>query len=188
MAKDKKFDKGNPEFSGFVDLELAASLERQPSGEIVTKVFQPRPPRVRRRVQKVFTKPSRTDQSFREEADINSIVKRHVKMTGERFPERGMPAVLDPRFYGDFSQVGSFQDAIFAVDSARESFMTLPSNVRAFFENDPAKLLSFMADSRNFDKAVELGLVKPKAQPSPAPAPAPAPGVPPEKTPPKADG
>ncbi len=42
--------------------------------------------------------------------------------------------------------------------------MQLPATVRAEFENDPAKLLDFMDNEKNHDKAREMGLLPQLAQ------------------------
>lgn len=118
--------------------------------------------RRRRRVLKKFSKPSKTDPTLGGELDINNIVAKHVRLTGDRNVHLGPPATLDPRFYGDFTHVESYQDAVFKLHAASEKFSQLPATVRARFENDPSKLIQFMSDSKNFDEAVTLGLVKPK--------------------------
>jgi hypothetical protein len=37
--------------------------------------------------------------------------------------------------------------------------MRLPAELRARFENDPAKLIEFIDNSENLDEAINLGLV-----------------------------
>lgn len=96
-------------------------------------------------------KPSLTKQSFREECDINTIVRR-FGLTGE------MPSPLSPQF-GDFSEVVDFQTAMNAIRRAGEDFMTLPASLRSRFDNDPSRLIAFLEDKANFDEAVKLGLV-----------------------------
>lgn len=95
--------------------------------------------------------PSLTQQSFAEDADINTIVER-FGLTGQ------LPEALPPQ-YGDFSGVVDFQTAMNAVRVAGEGFMTLPAQLRARFENDPSRLISFLEDPGNRDEAISLGLV-----------------------------
>ena len=95
--------------------------------------------------------PSMTQQSFAEDADINVIVER-FGLTGQ------LPEPLSPQ-YGDFSEVGDFQSAMNAIAAANSGFMSLPASMRARFENDPAKLISFLEDPANRSEAVSLGLV-----------------------------
>lgn len=97
--------------------------------------------------------PSRTQQHFAEEVDINTIVKR-FGLTGE-LPS-GVPHVLQ----GDFTNVVDFQSAMDIVVRAREAFMEQPASVRARFDNDPQKFLAFTSDRENLDEAIKLGLVR----------------------------
>lgn len=100
--------------------------------------------------------PSRTKQSFAEEADINFIVSRFMK-TGYLPPveEMGGPQLA----FGDFSGGVDFLEAMERVREAEGAFRALPAPVREHFRNDPAELLEFVGDVRNRAKAVELGLV-----------------------------
>ena len=41
---------------------------------------------------------------------------------------------------------------------AQQSFESLPSELRAKFENDPAKLISYLSDDKNNAEAIKLGL------------------------------
>lgn len=97
--------------------------------------------------------PSRTQQHFAEEVDINTIVKR-FGLTGEL--PKDVPMVLQ----GDFTNVVDFQSAMDMVVQARESFDAQPASVRARFDNDPQKFLSFVSDRDNLDEAIKLGLVR----------------------------
>lgn len=104
-----------------------------------------------------------TSQEFRDDCDPNYIIQRFTQ-TGDLPTGRG-------RFplEGDFSELRSFDDAMNIVLNAQASFDALPSKVRNRFDNDPSKLVAFMADSSNKDEAVRLGLVEPDVvQPDPA--------------------
>ena len=111
-----------------------------------------------------------TQQSFAEEVDINTIVKR-FGITGE------MPLQYDTPKYGDFEGVFDFQSAMNAVRDAAERFMELPASVRAKFQNDPQQLVEFVADEKNREEAIRIGLIDAKtpvaslAAPVAAPAP-----------------
>lgn len=102
--------------------------------------------------------PSKTEQSHREQVNINSIMRRYRQT--RMLPEFGGV----PR-YGDFSSVGSFAEAATQIRDAEALFMKLPAKLRSRFGNDPGKLIDFMSDAGNFDEAVQLGLVE-----APAPA------------------
>lgn len=115
-----------------------------------------------------------TQQSFKEECDINTIVER-FGLTGE------MPQVLHLPAYGDYEGIFDFQTAMNAIRQAQESFMNLPAKLRARFHNEPQELLEFCADANNKDEAIKLGLVEktPDVAPQTPTAAAPAaPGTP----------
>lgn len=95
---------------------------------------------------------SQTQQHFKEDADINTIVRR-FGLTGQ-VPENYRAPLL-----GDFSDVMDFQTAMNAVANASAQFMQLPPELRARFNNDPNALVYFMADENNHAEAVRLGLI-----------------------------
>lgn len=77
----------------------------------------------RRRVQKVFSDmPSKTQQNFRKECDINLIYSRY-QQTGQ-LPEGRQS---QPQ-YGE--QVDDFQAVAFAMARARSTFEELPTNIQ----------------------------------------------------------
>lgn len=97
--------------------------------------------------------PSRTQQHFAEEVDINTIVKR-FGLTGE------LPTHVPHILQGDFTNVIDFQSAMDMIVSAREAFMEQPADIRARFDNDPQKFLDFVSSKDNLDEAIKLGLVR----------------------------
>lgn len=104
--------------------------------------------------------PSLTKQSFSEEVNINSIMRR--------FTSTGLLSHLNhaqPRYMDCTGQ--DFREALETLRNASESFSELPSDIRAQFANDPAKLLDFVQDESNREKAIELGILpaEPAAQP-----------------------
>lgn len=98
--------------------------------------------------------PSLAQQQFAEESDINTIVDRFA-LNGE------MPSSPTVPTYDDFSEVTDFHTAMNAVLVAQGQFMQLPAKVRSRFDNDPQKLLEFVADGANAEEARVLGLLKP---------------------------
>lgn len=110
----------------------------------------------RRRVQKEIVGPSATKQSFKEECDINNIMK-HYQNTGvlehvnRQQPRFGFVPALD------------LQEALTLVSEADEAFAGLSAEVRKRFENDPVELLKFVGDEGNREEAEELGLVPSRA-------------------------
>lgn len=112
---------------------------------------------------KVKSGPGLTQGQFKQECDINHIMRRY-KQSGAlpRFKRGGV--------YGDFSELGDYMESLEKVQAAQEAFAALPSEVRARFRNDPGELVAFVADEKNRDEAVKLGLVEDKEQDAPAEA------------------
>jgi phage internal scaffolding protein len=100
--------------------------------------------------------PTLTKQSFAEDADINTIVKRFA-LTGELPKNVRMPT------YGDFTGLTTFKEAMDAIAIAEESFYAMPADVRSRFNNDPDKFVAFCSDNNNRQEAEKLGLVLPPA-------------------------
>lgn len=91
-------------------------------------------------------------QSFAEEVDINTIVRR-FGLSGE------LPVGVRLPQYGDFTAVSDFKSAMDALAMANESFDAMPAHVRARFHNDTHEFVEFVADDRNIAEARKLGLV-----------------------------
>ena len=109
----------------------------------------------------VFEKPSRTKQSFAEECDLNRIMERYA--LPEAFAYAQAVKNGSQPIYDDFTTVGDYQEAMNIVLAAQEQFDNMPSNVRAFFDNDPVNMLQFVQKpEQNYEKGVELGLFKRK--------------------------
>jgi len=101
----------------------------------------------------VFVNPSRTKQSFRDECDINYIL-RQFNVTGQ------LPTGSVQPQYGDFSGITDYQSALNAVMAAQDSFLQLPAKLRARFDNDPALFVEFASDEANKDEMKALGLLR----------------------------
>lgn len=102
------------------------------------------------------TDPSRTQQQFTDEVNINNIM-RDFGITGQ------LPQNIRAPIYADFSEsITDFQTAQNIVREAKESFMKLPAKVRERFHNNPQELLEFVHDDANADEATKLGLTIPK--------------------------
>lgn len=100
--------------------------------------------------------PTRTKQAFKDEADINTLVRKFgvtatSQMRGLRVPS-----------YGDFgSEVFDFQSAMNAVVEAQRTFDALPAQVRKRFGHDPQAFMEFFNDPENRAEAEKMGLVVP---------------------------
>lgn len=115
----------------------------------------------------IIKPPSRTKQSFRDECDINNILKQY-RVSGML---RHVSAKADQGAYQDLPDDMDYQTSINTVMRAQEAFATLPSKIRNQFENDPAKFLTFMADPANEAEVVKMGLATPRKLTESEPAP-----------------
>lgn len=107
--------------------------------------------------------PSLAKQSFRDECDINVMMRRYEK-------DQILPHVSQYEGrYGDFTEAVDFQTAFNVVQDAQRMFMTLPATIRARFDNDPGEFLEFATDDKNREELGKLGLLRP-AVPEPGPA------------------
>ena len=99
--------------------------------------------------------PSRTDQSGKEEADINVLVRRfglgQVPVSGVQAP-----------WYGDFTDLRTPHEMAQQLVEAQAAFMRLPAQVRLDFDNDPYKFVEFCSQEENYDKICDLGLLAPE--------------------------
>lgn len=120
--------------------------------------------KARRRVQKHFEGESRTKQSFKNECDVNFIMKKYEKTGQITHLQRGTPQS------GDFSDFVDYQAALEVVHGAQEMFSNLGARVRARFANDPQQFLDFIQNPENRDEAIQLGLIEKPKPPPPAPA------------------
>lgn len=95
---------------------------------------------------------SLTKQSFKDECDVNLIVKNNA--------QTGMWAHLNKRqpTYGDFTQALGLEAAMELVHQAQTDFDELPARVRAECCNDPVQLLHKLADPALAQGLVDLGL------------------------------
>lgn len=99
---------------------------------------------------------SMTQQHFKDECDINSIIRRYQK-TGF-LVDPTVPVSREPQF-GDFSVEQDFLQAQTLIAHASQAFDELPSYLRKRFNNNPADMLAFLEDESNREEAVKLGLV-----------------------------
>lgn len=127
---------------------------------------------------------SMTQQHFKEECDINTIMDKYA-VNGYLVDPLKI-RTRKPQF-GDFTDMPDFQTAQNTIVEGREAFEALPARIRKYFNNDPALYLSFVSDSNNLDQAFEMGLIdsdyvalmKKSLEPEPDPDPV---SVPLEKT------
>lgn len=123
--------------------------------------------------------PSMTKQSFKDECDINNIVRKyettgildHVNQAAARGLYEDLPSGLD------------LQAGLNMIAQAEEAFMALPAAARAEFDNDPVKFVEAFTNPSEAqqERFITLGLATDTRPPKPAPEPPPAPPAPPPK-------
>lgn len=103
-----------------------------------------------------------TEQSHKEEVNINNIVRRHGI---DLIAKTAMLQSSDYQF--DDVTGNDFQEAMQKVAKATQSFQNMPSELRKRFDNSPAKFLDFVQNPDNIDEVVNMGLAKrrPEIQP-----------------------
>lgn len=120
--------------------------------------------RKRVRVLAPMGKGSRTQQSFRDEANINKIVaKYNVRRFMQPRPEMETVGEI---ITNDFYNMPDFHTMQTIIARANENFMRLPAKIRSRFDNDPQKLLDFVKDPKNEKEGIALGIYpEPQKQP-----------------------
>lgn len=108
-------------------------------------------------VETINTEPTLTQQQFKEQCDINNIIKNYTQ-TGE------LPLSKKVGQFLDVSNVQDYHSALTTVFEAQKAFDNLPSNIRSRFENDPNQLIAFIEDDANHEEALNLGLLSHTAQ------------------------
>lgn len=98
---------------------------------------------------------TRTQQQFKEETDINTIMRK-FGVTGE-LPQNVRMVLPD-----EYEDIGSYEDAMNAIRRADEAFMQMPSGVRSRFQNNPHLFTEFFSREENRLEAEKMGLVIPK--------------------------
>ncbi len=88
-----------------------------------------------------------TQQHFKDECDINNILKGYV-------PTSNVP----PPVFGDFTCT-DLTNAYDIVRSATSQFDALDANIRARFNHSPIELMNFLSNDKNREEAYELGLL-----------------------------
>lgn len=112
----------------------------------------------------VNTEESMTQQSDKDDCDINIIMKK--------FGGSGqLPQVQAQALYGDFTNVTDYRTMVETINAANEAFMQIPAETRARFMNDPQRFIDFTRDPNNLDELRKLGLANPAPPPPKEPEP-----------------
>lgn len=96
---------------------------------------------------------SRTEQSYKDDLDINRLLEPAIR--------KGLLRHVT-KFEGEYDDIPAidFQEAHFKVAKALSMFQALPSKLRNQFEGDPGKFLSFVQDPANEGWLRKHGIIK----------------------------
>lgn len=97
-----------------------------------------------------FQGKSKTKQSFKDECDVNNIVKRHYSPGGEFDVVKFSEAIVE------LPDNLNYHEALNQVIAADQAFLELPSEIRSVHENDPGKFLAFMESEPYLSRQVDL--------------------------------
>ena len=128
------------------------------------------------------TTTGRTKQQFKDESDINTIVKKIMK-TGV-MPENVNQGLAQ---YGEFDSLPDYQEMRNRIAGAQQLFDALPSKTRAELHNDPQRMIALSETEDGRAQLVKLGLgkmIQPESKASGSPTELPKPS--PSSTGPKA--
>lgn len=104
-------------------------------------------------------KPSLTSQEFKEECNINVLLKKYAvqaKFLGIPLSEVIPQPTADN--FGDFTNVEEFQQSMNRVSEIKGLFDALPSDIRQQCGNDPANFLRMCQDDKNFKDFAARGI------------------------------
>ena len=96
---------------------------------------------------------TRTKREFGPEAEINNLMRRYLQ-TGE------LPIPNTDPVYG-FANADDYLAQQQKLSDFRTMFELLPSEIREQCEGRPERLLDWLDDDRNADRALQLGLMTP---------------------------
>lgn len=88
-----------------------------------------------------------------EAEDVNDIMRK-FGITGK------LPTNLRMPLSGDFTNVGTYQEALQAIREAQNQFMMLPAAIREHFRHDPQRFMEFIEDEKNAQEGEKLGIWK----------------------------
>jgi len=98
---------------------------------------------------------SRTQASHAQGLSVGEIMRRYTK-TGV------LPTTGRQLQYGDFRKIPvSLSDALNLQLKVKDHFMSLPSQLRLRFKNDPLAFAEFVSNPENLETSEKLGLVRP---------------------------
>lgn len=106
----------------------------------------------------------RVEQYHKAEVDINNIIKRNagnLELIAKNSQLVG--------FNMDDIPTNDFQEMMNIMVKAKEAFASIPSKIRAHFDNDPAQYMDFVRNPENMQQLVDWGLAEPRPEPDNTP-------------------
>lgn len=104
------------------------------------------------------SKPSLTQQEFKESCDINNILAKFSVQAQALGVDPSLLMPQDQGTYGDFSNLDDFQTAQNKIAFLNDQFSNLPSSVRRKFGDDLNTFISAVSDPSRVDELGELGV------------------------------
>ena len=104
------------------------------------------------------SKPSLTQQEFKESCDINNILAKFSVQARALGVEPSQLMPQDQGTYGDFSNLDDFQTAQNKIAFLNDQFSNLPSDVRRKFGDDLNTFMSALSDPNRIDELGDLGV------------------------------
>lgn len=104
------------------------------------------------------SKPSLTQQEFKESCDINNILAKFSVQAQALGVDPSQLMPQDQGSYGDFSNLDDFQTAQNKIAFLNDQFSNLPSSVRRKFGDDLNVFIGAISDPTRVDELGELGV------------------------------
>ena len=95
-----------------------------------------------------------TKQEFKDDCDMNLIIKKGFTNLKVHEPQSGEQVVHNPDI--------TFHDMQCYMKQTEEMWQNIPAKIRAKFHNDPGEYLEFCGDENNHEELVKMGLANPK--------------------------
>lgn len=114
------------------------------------------------RVQTKNVMPSRTQKQYKDEVNVNNIIKKYRQtgsITHVRNAQNGV--------YADLTNLPDLMEAQAVIIAAEAAFAEVPAKIRQRFQHDPRQMIDFLSDPNNQEEAIKLGLmVRQKEKPA----------------------
>lgn len=117
-------------------------------------------PRTKGRTYQKVDSVTLTQQQFKDECDINTILAKYQKTGAITHANNHSPEY-------SFATSLNFRESMEIVTRAQEMFSELPSSIRNKFRNNPEEFMDFVQNPENASEMAELGLTPKEAPPTP---------------------